>query len=165
MDFFLNPYSIDTGDKVPAKVDYSTAISKTLIKQLQNYDPFNKLQSTQIFILTATNDELRNVLHQACQDGDTDLFNFLIDKSISFNVQSATINQRDFMGQTPLYLLCEKGFRMKNEKRSRKEILERLIQEKAEWTFVCPSICYTPLHWLGYWNDISSIHLLFETFD
>ena len=34
MDFFMNPYSIDTGDKVPAKVDYSTAISKTLIKQL-----------------------------------------------------------------------------------------------------------------------------------
>jgi hypothetical protein len=34
MEFFKNPYTIDTADKVAAKVDYSTAISKVLIKQL-----------------------------------------------------------------------------------------------------------------------------------
>ena len=70
------------------------------------------------------------------------------------------------MGQTPLYLLCEKGFRLKPDKdMSRKQILEKLILEGADWSFVCPSIKYTPLHWLGYWNDVSAILLLFETFD
>ena len=57
-----------------------------------------------------------------------------MDKSLNFNVLGTTINHKDFMGQTPLYLLCEKGFRKKADKpKSRREILKRLIKEKAEW--------------------------------
>jgi hypothetical protein len=69
------------------------------------------------------------------------LLDFLFEKSRHFNVLNKIINELDYMGLNPLYLLCEKGYKDKEFKNdpkigntNRQHMLTLLLDEKANWT-------------------------------
>ena len=91
------------------------------------------------------------MLHHACLVGNLEFVEFIIDVAgpENLNVLSLIINAKDHIGQTPLFLLCEKGYSSDElrplEHANRRQMLELLIPKelptgdpnKAEWTFIC----------------------------
>lgn len=71
-------------DQIPTEnnMDYSMNLDKDVVQLLKNHDPKNKVMNTQIYILTKVNDELQNVLHQACHNGEQKLLDFILDFSL-----------------------------------------------------------------------------------
>ena len=94
---------------------------------------------------------------------------------------SKIINAEDYIGQSPLYMLCEKGYDKEPENGQKpKEHADRLAMIKllypsldseegknpenlANVKFVCKQTLYQPLHWLAYWNDSASIQYILKT--
>ena len=64
-----------------------------------------------------TNGDGRNVLHLACNIGNYKMVNFFLKKAgpSYLGVLNNIINAKDNMGLTPLYLLCQRGYRVKSK--------------------------------------------------
>ena len=57
----------------------------------------------------------RNVLHKAALNGDNHFCTMIVLESHKMGVHDQILNQTDRDGLTPLYLLCERGFKKENE--------------------------------------------------
>jgi len=125
--------------------------------------------------MTAVDEEHKNVFHNCCFAGEEGLLRFLIQKAGKeyLNILYIVINSTDEMGLTPLYLLCQRGYKAKFDPQHqvttkyRMNMIEMMIPvgsvnspDSARWDFVAKQIHYTPLHWLAYWNDTDSIQYL-----
>lgn len=79
-------------------------------------------------MFTKVNSNGRNVLHMACHAGSLDMLHFLLEKAGPSYLDCVQdfVNTKDEMGLPPLYLLCQRGFRVKNKKRGPKESEEKV---------------------------------------
>ena len=97
------------------------------------------------------------------------------------NILKFIMNKKCAIELTPLYYLCQQGYRKSKklkihdkppEHEKRQKILELMVQDQkdnagnvdrensAEWLYACSRIKHTPLHWLCYWNDYESVQYL-----
>jgi len=146
----------------------------------------------QIYMLVSLDDEERNVLHIACRSGSP-LIEFIVEQAYKMEILHLMINELDNLGQTPLYMLCQKGYgkrmgeEVPKEHAHRAKYIKLLIQGSAEdpkgatpnankvkkdsqknfakWLFRVSQVKYTPLHWLALWNDYQSIEYLLNSVD
>jgi ankyrin repeat protein len=84
-------------------------------KNLNNVE--HKVLKFQSYVFSRTNGDGRNVLHLACNIGNHKIVQFLLSKAgpTYLGVLNTIINAKDNMGLTPLYLLCQRGYRVKSK--------------------------------------------------
>jgi len=86
------------------------------------------------------------------------------------------MNVKDYLGLTPVYLLCSKGYKkgkkgeeIREHKRRHKllkflcDIQDSEAKRRGESDYIyqpAPRVKFTPFHWLCYWDDIDSIKFL-----
>ena len=72
----------------------------------------------QSYVFSKTNSDGRNVLHMCCNIGSKKMLDFLLEKAgpTYLCLLEKVINAKDELGLTPLYLLCQRGYRVKNKR-------------------------------------------------
>lgn len=106
---------------------------------------------------------------------------FIVLQAKSLGILDIIVHARDETEHTPIYLLCERGYKFEKDKQgdknvannaARKKIIELLIPagrfddpSSARWDGVARQVKYTILHWLAYWNDIGSLAYLLENIE
>ena len=80
-------------------------------------------------MLTATDFQLRNVLHIACKHGLRRVCKYLVKFALEFGALNYMCAQEDTLGMVPFYRLAMRGFDAKSDRRevSRLEIIKLLI--------------------------------------
>mmetsp|Transcript_7234 Transcript_7234/g.10125 ORF Transcript_7234/g.10125 Transcript_7234/m.10125 type:complete len:175 (+) Transcript_7234:33-557(+) len=134
-------YSTKAGQKRPLDRMYEEAQSKNALSQ----------------IINAADDEGDRPLHIACEFGNSEVVQWILDKKDELKVD---IRAKNGNGLSSLFLVCLKGYvgadgvgsRTDSVKAKRLEIAKMLIEKGANIDF-CETIGLTPLHWAAYNDD------------
>jgi hypothetical protein len=70
----------------------------------------------QAFMLTYLNDDKRNILHLACYVGNLQMTRFIVLQAKSLGILDIIVHARDETEHTPIYLLCERGYKFEKDK-------------------------------------------------
>ena len=67
------------------------------------------------FIFTSMDKNKRIPLHSAAENGDKYFCTFIVLEAEELKFSDEIIDKKEFMGLTPLYLLCEKGYKQNKD--------------------------------------------------
>lgn len=115
-------------------------------------------------IIDAVDDEGDYPLHIACEFGNADVVQWLLNKQ----EMACDVNVLNSNGLTALFLVCLKGFvgadgvraSSQSIKEKRLYIVKMLVEKGADLNFTREVVELTPLHWAAYNDDAELVRYL-----